>query len=388
MNRLRAGWITILFIFFILPISNAQGKNHYPWKKFVMGVDLSYINEIEDYGGKYYDNNQATDPFLIFRNHGANTVRVRLWHNPQWIKSITGGKLYSDLDDVAKTIRRSKENGMAINLDLHYADDWADPNQQPTPDAWKNLSVELLADSVYQYTFFVLNYLKDRNLVPEMIQVGNETNFGMLWPIGKVDTINNTGWKNFGLLLNAGIRAVRDFSKSASFRPKIILHVAQLQFAEQWIKDITEKGKVTDFDILGMSHYYKWSTIESLQRVGEIIKDIRKKYRQEVMIVETAFPWTMENGDSYTNLFGGDITKISGFPVSKAGQLDYMKTLVQEVINAGGSGIMYWEPAWIISPMKDHWGQGSSWENAALFDFKGNTITGIDFMNAGYLFKK
>ena len=53
----------------------------YAWDKFSMGADLSYVNEIEDFGGVYKDSNTVKDAFTIFKNRGANTVRVRLWHN-------------------------------------------------------------------------------------------------------------------------------------------------------------------------------------------------------------------------------------------------------------------------------------------------------------------
>lgn len=128
---IQSSVITIL----ILAYHTATGQNKitYKWQQFVMGADLSYVNEIEDYGGIYKDNGVKKDPFTIFKKYGNNTVRVRLWHNPQWVATVTGGKLYSDLADVEKTMRRAKAAGMAVNLDLHYADDWADPNQQPTP---------------------------------------------------------------------------------------------------------------------------------------------------------------------------------------------------------------------------------------------------------------
>lgn len=367
-------------------VSFCQPGRTYQWKDFVMGSDLLYVNEIEDYGGIYKDSGNKEDPFKIFKKYGNNTVRVRLWHDPQWVSGVTGGRLYSDLADVEKTMRRAKSSGMAINLDLHYADDWADPNQQPTPTAWKGLGLNVLKDSVYRYTLSVLNYFSKKNLVPEMIQVGNETNNGMLWPVGKVDS--SKGWENFGALLNSGIKAVRDFSKTAKIKPLIILHAAQLQFAEEWIKNIYYNANVTDFDILGLSHYYKWSAVDSLGRLAVIIRNIKNAYKKKVMVVETAFPFTMENADSYHNLFGGVTTPISGFPVSKEGQLKYLEELVQQIINGGGSGIMYWEPAWITSPMKDRWGKGSSWENAALFDFEGNALPAMNYMKYPYRFAK
>jgi arabinogalactan endo-1,4-beta-galactosidase len=189
--------------------ANAE-KKFYEWQKFSMGVDLSYVNQVEDYGGTYKDSGQVKDVFAIMKAHGANTVRVRLWHTPKWVGDLNNGKMYYDLYGTEKTIRRAKEHGMAVNLDIHYSDRWADPAHQETPAAWKNLSLDLLKDSVYNYTKAVLQYLKDKNLVPEMVQVGNETNNGMLWPVGKVE---NNNWTNFAALLNSGIRAKRFFKR-------------------------------------------------------------------------------------------------------------------------------------------------------------------------------
>jgi arabinogalactan endo-1,4-beta-galactosidase len=359
----------------------------YPWKQFVMGADLSFVNQIEDYGGVYKVNGKPQEVFGIFKTHGCNNVRVRLWCNPQWVKDIADGKLYSDLADVERTMRRAKKAGMSVNLDLHYSDDWADPNKQLTPEAWKNLPLNVLKDSVYGYTLAVLNYFKTKNLVPEMIQVGNETNFGMLWPVGKVVNDTDSSWKNFGALLNAGIKAVRDFSKKSVIKPQIIIHVAQLQFAPAWTEKITTVGGVKDFDILGLSHYYKWSTVHPMQEVGDTIRLLKNKYGKKVMVVEAAFPWTFDGADNYNNLFG-DPKELIGYKTGKQEQPNYLINLTQTIITAGGSGIMYWEPAWITSPMKDRWGQGSSWENAALFDFEGEVLPGMGFMTRRYKFPK
>ncbi len=354
----------------------------YTWDRFSMGVDLSYANELQDYGAVYHDSGIIVDPFVIMKNHGANTVRVRLWHNPAWIGEITGGKIYSNLTDVEKTIRRAKNAGMAVNLDIHYSDIWADPNHQETPAAWNGLNLTLLKDSVYNYTLKVLNYLKSKDLTPEMVQVGNETNPGMLFPEGQ---LKNNNWQPFGVLLNAGIKAVRDFSASSDIKPKIILHVAQLQNATWWIEGVVNKGNVTDFDILGISHYSKWSTMNKMSLVTNIITAIRTTYGKQVMIVETAYPWTGADADTYPNIFS-KADSVPGYPLTPAGQLKYYKDLTQAVIAGGGTGIMYWEPDWITSSMKDKWGTGSAWDNCTLFDFTGNVLPSADFMKASYKF--
>jgi arabinogalactan endo-1,4-beta-galactosidase len=349
-----------------------------------MGADLSYVNEIEDFGGKYYEGGLAADPFMIFAKHGCNTIRVRLWYNPSWLAGITGGKLYSDLADVEKTIRRAHENKMAVNLDFHYSDTWADPGQQEAPAAWKDLVLTVLSDSVYQYTLRVLQYLGKKGQVPEMVQIGNETNPGMLFPNGK---IVNENWSGFATLLKAGIRAVRQFSVISTVKPQIILHVAQFQNAEWWIEGLVNKGKVNDFDILGISHYAKWSTANRMDIIADKISNIRIKYGKKVMIVETAYPWTGLDADGYTNIVSA-ADSVAGYPLTPEGQLKYLTDLTQTIISSGGSGLHYWEPAWITSSMKDKWGTGSAWDNCTLFDFQGNSLKGMGFMLHSYHFPK
>ncbi len=357
-------------------------KTFYERSKLVMGVDLSYVNQVQDYGGLYKDSGAVKDPFTIFKNHGANTVRVRLWHNPQWLKALNGGKMYSDLYDAEKTIQRAKANGMAVNLDIHYSDTWADPGNQTIPAAWTGLSLALLKDSVYNYTLAVLNYLKTKNLVPEMIQVGNETNQGMLWPAGKTSGGNFTAFCD---LLKSGIKAVRDFSATSTIKPEIILHVAQLNNAGFWCTNIITNGGVNDFDIIGLSHYSKWATINDMTAITATISSLKTTYGKKVMIVETAYPFTTANADSYNNSIDG-AAAVAGYTISNEGQYNYMKDLTQAVISGGGTGIMYWEPAWITSSLKDPWGTGSSWDNMTLFDQNSNALPAIEYMTWSYRF--
>jgi arabinogalactan endo-1,4-beta-galactosidase len=271
---------------------------------------------------------------------------------------------------------------MAVNLDIHYSDTWADPAHQEKPAAWQNISFEALKDSVYQYTSRVLYFLKEQDLVPEMVQVGNENNNGMLFPDGKV--INNN-WVPFTLLLNSGIKAVRDFSAASVIKPRIILHVAQLQHAPRWVDSVIRGGGVNDFDIIGLSHYPKWSTVKSMEELSTVIRSLVTSWKKKVMIVETAYPWTGLNADNYTNIISA-ADQFANYSISPEGQLQFLKDLTQHVINGGGSGVMYWEPAWISSALRDRWGQGSSWENNALFDFNGNVLPGMDFMKYRYRF--
>ena len=356
-------------------------KKFYRWDEFNMGVDLSYVNQIEDYGGRYSDSGKVKDCFKILKDRGANTVRVRLWHTPGWVGNLNKGKMYYDLYGVEKTIRRAKEAGMAVSLDIHYSDRWADPGQQETPAAWAGLPLNILKDSVYNYTLAVLNYYKSKNLTPEMVQVGNETNNGMCWPVGKI--VNNN-FAPYATLLKSGIKGVRDFSASAAIKPKIIIHEAQLQSAGWWMNGITKEG-VSDYDIIGLSHYTKWSSVKTMQGVTDTIRKLVNTYNKTVMIVETGYPWTTGNGDGYNNIFSVNDTA-PGYTISVDDQFRYLKELTQAVINGGGKGVQYWEPAWITSSLNDGWGVGSSWDNVTLFDFTGHVLKSADYMCTPYKF--
>ena len=339
-----------------------------PEKKVYIGADLSAVNMVEDYGAVYRDSNKAKDPFVIFRQYGCNLVRVRLFHNPdnpqgysQWTKPG-----YCGLTDVEKTIRRAKEQGMVVCLDLHYSDTWADPAHQIIPLAWKDASLDVMCDSVYNYTLSVLNYYKSKNLTPEFIQIGNEINPGLLLPVGE-------GIENTAKLLNSGIKAVRDFSNTSGIDPKIIIHYADNTGMIYRMQTLIKAG-VTDFDIFGVSYYDQWTSIKFAD-LAERIKTLVNTYKKEVMVVETYYQWTNTSNDG--NVYREQI-QTNGYPVTPDGQYNYVVDLTQTIIDAGGMGIIYWEPAWIRSSLS--YGE----ETTTLFDYTGNTLKGINFMKYKY----
>jgi len=361
------------------------------FSEFAMGVDLSYVNQIQDHGGIYKENNTDKDPFVIFKGKGANCVRLRLWHNPQWVQNQVydiSSPLYSGLEDVAKSIKRAKDAGMTVNLDLHYSDTWADPGNQKVPDAWKNItSLDVLCDSVYNYTYGVLNSLKSRNLLPEMIQIGNETNPGMMitnnLPDFPILNSNSKGWANLGKVINAGIKAVRDIDNLSGKKTIIALHVADPKNLDWWFTGITQSGGVTDFDVMGFSYYHIWHTSVAFNDLGTLVTSMKNKFKKEIMVLETAYPFTSLNNDSYSNIYGNQAA-LNGYPYSIQGQKKFLIDLNQRMISAGAKGVFYWEPAWISSNMKDLWGTGSAWENNAFFDYTGNLTDGINYLNYKY----
>lgn len=359
-------------------------------QEFVFGSDLSYVNQIEDKGGVFKINTTATDPFAIFKQKGNNMVRLRLWHNPNWVYDIYGqnSELYSGFADVAKSIKRAKDNDMAVNLDFHYSDTWADPEKQHVPQAWKNItSIDVLCDSVYNYTYNVLLKLHNQNLLPQMVQIGNETNCGMLLTQKLAGFPNlsvcDGNWLNAGKVFNAGIKAVRDIDKIAKCTTQIALHVADPKNIDWWFNNIINSGKVTDFDIIGFSYYPLWHTAITYDALPALVQSVKAKFKRKIMILETAYPYTTQNADTYGNLFGQQ-TPLPGFAYTPEGQKQFLIDLTQRMVNAGADGIMYWEPAWITSQMRDLWGTGSAWENCAFFNFSGNATVAFDYMQHNY----
>jgi arabinogalactan endo-1,4-beta-galactosidase len=359
--------------------------------QFYFGADLSYVNQVLDHGGLYRSSEGIVDPYVLFEDKGTNLVRLRLWHNPAWTKEIYGDhgtQLYNDLKDVEKSISRAKAEGMEVLLDFHYSDTWADPGHQDIPAAWMDItSIDILADSVYRYTSSTLNYLKAKNLLPEFVQIGNETNCGMMFTNAPESfpklNVCNGNWVNYGKILNAGIDAVRDASENSAIKTKVILHVADPKNVEWWFDEITASAGVSDFDVVGFSFYPLWHTTVPVSDLSGKVSLFKSRYAKEVMILETAYPWTTDGDDSYNNSFGSE-PAISGYPKTVDGQYDMLVKLTDEVKKGGGIGIIYWEPAWISSNLKDLWGTGSSWENCAFFDFEGNAIKGFDYMKYEY----
>ena len=338
-----------------------------------LGADLSYVNELEDCGVRYFENGKQRDPFELLGEKGANLSRVRLWNEATWTR-------YSNLADVKKTIARSRAAGMEVLLNFHYSDDWADGDKQIIPVGWAAIEdVDTLAETLYRFTLDTLLELHADGLMPELVQVGNETNREILSTLAKAK--EPIDWTRNAKLFNAGIRAVRDAGEKTGTRPRVMLHIAQPENVEPWFEAATKAG-VVDFDLIGISYYRRWSS-ETIDGLIATIRRLTQLYDADVLVVEAAYPWTLESKDEMNNLLGTG-TLIEGYPATPEGQRRYLIDVTQKVIGAGGVGLVYWEPAWISSSCKTRWGTGSSWENATLFDFDGELLPGADFFGFPY----
>lgn len=352
---------------------------------FYFGADQSYVNEMEDCGAVFKENNVAKDVYSIYKDHGCNLVRLRLWHTPSWYDNLNEGRRYSDLADVKKSIARAKASDMAVLLDFHLSDNWADPSKQVVPAAWLSVvdDLPLLQDSLYNYIYSTLSALADEGLLPEMVQIGNETNRGIL--LSPEDNQTWTlDWARNAALFNKGIQAVRDVEQSEGEEIQVVIHLAGPADTEWYVENFVA-NQVTDFDIIGISYYWAWHKPTTIAQTGALIEDLRTKYPgKEVLIVETGYIWTQESADEANNIISEIHPDFS--PASPTNQRDWLIELTKEVIAMEGLGVIYWEPSWVSTSCSTQWGQGSHQEHATFFDFDTNLLLpgGIEWMEYDY----
>lgn len=351
---------------------------------FIKGADVSIMPELERNGTKFYDNGIEQDGLTILKNHGVNWIRVRIWNNPYVVgpEGVGGGNT-----DEAKAIemaKRAKALGMKVLVDFHYSDFWVDPGQQKKPDAWKNDSGDKLVDDVYAYTAKVMQDFNAQGVTPDMVQVGNELNNGMLWPEAQLTEDNPNGYKFLAKLLNAGLQAVHDNDKDNKVKTMIHLAGIDVNLYHTFFDNLIVKNKVNDFDIIGMSFYPFWhGTMDDLKNT---MNDVSAKYNKDVIAVETAFGYTLEDADFEKNNFGTNEEKVGGYKATVQGQATGLRDVMATVASVNdnrGLGIFYWAPDWVINE-KVGWksnGGGNGWDNLTLFDTKGNALESMDTFN-------
>lgn len=348
------------------PVENVPQSRATGDLPFLKGADLSYINELQDIGVKYYSNGTELDPYKTIKSYGANLVRVRLWHNPTWTN-------YSTLADVKKSISRAKNEGLYVLLDFHYSDTWTDPEQNLIPAAWRPVAgnITALSDSVYNYTFQTLTHLRNSNLLPEMVQIGNETNKSIMVldnsEMEPVNFVRNTA------LFNAGLQAVQDFNNANGKNIKTVLHIAMNpNDVIYWVSNHKNCG-LKNFDMLGVSYYPQWQDYTP-QQLGELASKLVSMFGVQLFVAETGHIWTRAWNDNNMNLMS---KMCLGYPEVPCPQLqkDFIIEVKEALRANGGAGYSAWEPFWVSANNQTLWGVGSNWENVAFFDFNNNLHT-------------
>ena len=291
---------------------------------YAIGADLSFVKQAEDRGIRFKEDGQPRPALEMFRSHGYNWIRLRLFHTPT--------QLPNNLEYTIALARDAKRLGFQFLLDYHYSDTWADPGKQIVPKAWEGMPQARMVEALFQYTRDTTAAFRDAGALPDMVQIGNEVSNGMLWPAGKLPA----NWDNFAAFLKAGIAGVEAGSGNAP-RPRIMIHIDKGgdRIATKAFFDRLNACHV-DFDVIGQSYYPWWQG--SLDDLRDNMIFTAKEYGKDIMVVEAAYNWTP----------GNYRTRPGPFPETPQGQkefLDEVNRVVQSTSDGRGAGVFWWEPA-------------------------------------------
>lgn len=359
---------------------------------FVKGADISLLKRIEDAGGVYREQGKVKDPLQIFKDHGFNYMRLRLFHTP-----INKGAQVNTLEYTLELGERIKAKGFKFLLNFHYSDEWAYPGKQYPPAVWKGLSHEQLVEQVFGYTRDVISACRQHKCRPDIVQVGNEITPGMLWEDGRVagefDTkqskwINQAReynsdsaqarWRRFADLVKAGIRGV---SAGAGQPVRTMVHSdrgADLEANKWFFDNLLAQG--VDFDVIGLSYYPYWHG--PLDNLRQNLIYAARRYRKDIHIVETDYPWKPEQPlETSAASSPGENAQSEEYLPSPEGQKAFLQELIRVVKDTPdnrGKGIFYWAPEWIeLKDYPDEPDAPTYWAKA-LFDENGNMLPGME----------
>lgn len=310
--------------------------------EYAIGADLSFLRQAEAHGARFKDDGPEKPGLRIFRDHGYNWVRLRLFHTPT--------QLPNNPDYTLAEAREAKALGYRFLLDFHYSDTWADPGKQFLPKAWEGKSHAELVQAVFAYTRDTIARFRDAGVMPDMVQIGNEITNGMLWPDGRLPE----HWDNFAELVKAGIRGVEAGSGPAA-RPRIMIHIDQggsRAKTKAFFDRLNSYG--VEYDVIGQSYYPWWQG--SLLELRDNLEFMADTYAKDIILVEVAYNWKPAE---YRDQPGP-------FPETPAGQrqfLEEVNRLVFATPHGRGRGVFWWEPA-VAGPLN----------RRGMFDDEGNAL--------------
>lgn len=363
---------------------------------FIRGMDASAVLVVENSGAKYYGfDGEEQDVFKTLAEAGVNYIRLRVWNDPY---DENGNGYGGGNNDVATAIelgKRATQYGMKVCIDFHYSDFWADPTKQYAPKAWKGMNLEQKSDALYDFTVTSLTDILNAGVDVCMVQVGNEINKGMS---------GETFMSSVAELLKAGSSAVREVSKAAGKDIQVAVHYTDIDKQGEVAKITADLDKYgVDYDIFAMSYYSFWhGSMENMQEMAEYVQDT---YGKKVVIAETSYCYTTEDGDGSGNSVSGDGDLVDGYDATVQGQADMLRDICAAADEADIMGVFYWEGTWIPvgpadadnSSIWEKYGSGwassysgsydpkdagkyyggCSWDNQAMFDFTGHPLDSL-----------
>ena len=360
---------------------------------FMAGVDVSSVLSLEASGVAFRDDDgKETDLFALLADSGVNTVRVRVWVDPFDAQGRGFGGGNTDAERATEIARRATAAGMRVLVNFHYSDFWADPAKQHAPRAWAELDAAGRAEAAGRHTAETLALMRDAGVDVAMVQVGNETTSG----VAGLDA-----WGDVCAVFAAGAAASREVYPDALVAVHFTNPEREGEY-ERFAKILANYD--VDYDVFASSYYAFWHG--SLENLTTVLSGIRKTYGKQVVVVETSWAHTLADGDGFGNVVG-DAGLAAAYPVSVQGQATAVRDVVQAVVDAGGIGVFYWEPAWLpVGPPEQleanrvlwerdgsGWATsfaaeydpddagayfgGSGWDNQALFDFEGNPLASL-----------
>ena len=363
---------------------------------FIRGMDASAVLAVENSGAKYYGfDGEEQDVFKTLAEAGVNYIRLRVWNDPY---DENGNGYGGGNNDVATAIelgKRATQYGMKVCIDFHYSDFWADPTKQYVPKAWKGMNLEQKSDALYDFTVTSLTDILNAGVDVCMVQVGNEINKGMS---------GETFMSSVAELLKAGSSAVREVSKAAGKDIQVAVHYTDIDKQGEVAKITADLDKYgVDYDIFAMSYYSFWhGSMENMQEMAEYVQDT---YGKKVVIAETSYCYTTEDGDGSGNSVSGDGDLVDGYDATVQGQADMLRDICAAADEADIMGVFYWEGTWIPvgpadadnSSIWEKYGSGwassysgsydpkdagkyyggCSWDNQAMFDFTGHPLDSL-----------
>lgn len=364
---------------------------------FIRGMDASSVLVLENSGVKFYNyEGEEQDVFMTLAQSGVNYIRLRVWNDPYDEKGNGYGGGNNDVATAIELGRRATKYGMKVSIDFHYSDFWADPKRQHVPKAWEGMKIEEKSEALYEFTKDSLTKLLDAGVNVGMVQIGNEINNGMSGEISLKKVMS---------LLHSGSRAVHEVSKAYNKDIQIAVHYTNIEDTREIEKIASDlKENELDYDVFALSYYPFWhGSIENMQTVA---KSIIEKYGKKVVIAETSYCYTTEDGDGFGNSFDGINGLVEGYPATVQGQASIIRDICAGANEVGVSGVFYWEGTWIPvgdadkdnSPIWEKYGSGwassyaadydpldagvfyggCSWDNQAMFDFKGHPLPSLN----------